>query len=369
MSFVRAVSLQCSISQDTHAVMHPQHKHRHQHSASHPAASHHTEDNETSDPDSASFYDAHSVFDHDCFDDLLEEAIALVLLSPHANDAFTMLSCARSCRSLRRAVASLHLHITGSLRSTHWCNGSAPLWASVRSFGYLTTRPGVKERCSSQALQCVAVDALKLPSVSDHVDIGACLHSHSFLARERVARSAAGLLSHFTVCVAFQNPDGALLLLYFREHGIGLDELCDPARRGGVAFSRFIRGNELERQHRLKMIPRLERAPRPVKCAVPANKPVVAGVNVAARINLVAPEVLECVLPIWNTPVVARTYKWILGFAKDVSVEVCFLIESQTEDEMPEAVLCSCKLDSVSRSLATSVEPETSKALPQRYPR
>lgn len=277
-------------------------------------------------------------------------------------DACTLATLVCTSRALRLSVAQLLPHITGSLPSAadtsnwHWCGGSASEWVNVRSSGYLSTSRGCKERCSSQALSCLAVDELQFESDAHHISRGVALHKQSFLARERVARKATGFPPHFTICIAFQNPDGVCILLFFREEGVGLNELCDPGRRGGKAFKRFVAAHEYEQGKRFKLIQRLQSAPRAVRSCVPAEKPLLLGSNICTRVSRLSDDVLEIALPIGSSSFVSRMYRAIVRFAGSVDVELCFLVESKYEDELPEGVLGSCRLRYVSKQLAQPVD-------------
>eukprot|EP00992_Anisonema_acinus_P000826 TRINITY_DN10297_c0_g1_i1.p1 TRINITY_DN10297_c0_g1~~TRINITY_DN10297_c0_g1_i1.p1 ORF type:complete len:276 (-),score=60.76 TRINITY_DN10297_c0_g1_i1:430-1206(-) len=221
-----------------------------------------------------------------------------------------------------------------------WAQGSAD-WFQVRGATYLQDR--LKVSPESPAMEVVATELLQFED-GCRDDVGS--HPASLLQRER----AAGISAPFTVVFQFQNPGPPhkAIVMYARPSGplagATLTELlqAEAATPFGRTLRRFIEAPQSERLLRLKCIPKLVNAPWAVKSVIP-QRPVILGTRCRMPVT-VRDNYLEIDYEVGSHRLADKIYRGIERQSKHVVVDLAFILEGQTEDELPERPLFVIRL-------------------------
>lgn len=119
-------------------------------------------------------------------------------------------------------------------------------------------------------------------------------------------------------------------------------ETEEPIRQGSLLY-RFIHEDDAFRNSRLKMINKIVRGPWIVKAACGNHAACLLGK--ALTCNYVkGPNYLEIDVDMGSSTVANALLHLALGYVTSVAVDLAFLVESQTEEELPERLLGAVRI-------------------------
>ncbi|KAK9098418.1 hypothetical protein Syun_025463 [Stephania yunnanensis] len=205
----------------------------------------------------------------------------------------------------------------------------------IRGKTYLTDNSKVKG--GDPLLKLLAVDWFKTDNSIDRV----ALHPKC------VVQSKEGKTLQFILVVNLQvpaKPNYSLVLYY------GADR---PVRKGSL-LSRFIDGNDMFRDSRFKLIPSIVEGYWMVKRAV-GTKACLLGKAVTCR-YLRQDNFLEIDVDIGSSSVARSIISLVLGYVTSIVVDLAILIEAKEEDELPEYILGTVRLNRLKVDAAVPLE-------------
>ncbi|XP_023536724.1 protein ENHANCED DISEASE RESISTANCE 2-like [Cucurbita pepo subsp. pepo] len=233
----------------------------------------------------------------------------------------------------------LHTGING------WASPPGDLFF-LRSKNYLTKRQ--KSPSGDYLLSPAGVDWLKSSSKLDNV-----------LGRpdNRVAqalRRAQGLgksLKSFIIAVNLQVPgkDHYSAVFYFATE--------DPIPAGSI-LHRFINGDDSFRNQRLKLVNRIVKGPWIVKKAVGNYSACLLGKALTCNYHR-GPNYLEIDVDMGSSTIANAILHLALRYVTNVTVDMGFLVEGQTEEELPERLFGAVRICQMEMSSATVVDAPT----------
>ncbi|XP_028799056.1 protein ENHANCED DISEASE RESISTANCE 2-like [Neltuma alba] len=247
----------------------------------------------------------------------------------------------------------------GSLRRVdmhHGTNG----WASppgdlffLRSKNYLTKRQ--KAPAGDYLLSPAGMDWLKSNTKLDNV-LGRPDNrvSHAL----RIAQDQGRSLKSFIFAVNLQVPgkDYHSAVFYFATE--------DPVPSGSLLY-RFINGDDAFRNQRFKLVNRIVKGPWIVKKAVGNYSACLLGKALTCNYHR-GPNYLEIDIDIGSSAIANAILHLALGYVTSVTIDMGFLVESQTEDELPERLIGAvrvCQMEMSSARVVTDNTPPLARAI------
>ncbi|KAJ7958460.1 protein ENHANCED DISEASE RESISTANCE 2-like [Quillaja saponaria] len=237
----------------------------------------------------------------------------------------------------------------GSLRHVDLHNGTNG-WASppgdlfsLRSKNYLTKRQ--KSPSGDYLLSPAGMDWLKSSTKLDNVlarpdnRVGQAL---------RKAQAQGKLLKSFILAVNLQVPgkEQHSAVFYFGTN--------DPIPTSSLLY-RFINGDDAFRNQRLKMVNRIVKGPWIVKKAVGNYSACLLGKALTCNYHK-GPNYFEIDVDMGSSAIANAVLHLALGYVTSVTVDMGFLVESQTEEELPERLIGAVRVCQMEMSSATVVE-------------
>ncbi|XP_042512360.1 protein ENHANCED DISEASE RESISTANCE 2-like isoform X2 [Macadamia integrifolia] len=130
--------------------------------------------------------------------------------------------------------------------------------------------------------------------------------------------------------------------------------MCTPIEESPLLES-FIKGDDSYRNSRFKLIPYISKGSWIVKQSV-GKKAILVGQ--ALEINYSqGKNYLELGIDIGSSTVARGVVSLVLGYLNNLVIEMAFLIQANTEDELPEFLLGVCRLNHLDASKAVLVKP------------
>lgn len=175
-------------------------------------------------------------------------------------------------------------------------------------------------------LKLLAVDWLREENLMDKV-----AHHPNLLVQ-----SEGGKKLPFILVINLQipaNPNYSLVMYYGAERPVNKKSLLGT----------FIEGNDIFRDLRLKLIPRIVEGYWMVKRAV-GSKACLLGKAVTCR-YLREDNFLEIDVDIGSSSIAKRIIALVLGYVTSIVVDLAILIEAQEENELPEYILGTVRLN------------------------
>ncbi|KAK9676707.1 hypothetical protein RND81_11G094400 [Saponaria officinalis] len=118
-------------------------------------------------------------------------------------------------------------------------------------------------------------------------------------------------------------------------------------------LQKFVEGNDAYRNSRFKLIPYISKGSWIVKQSV-GKKACLAGQ--ALEINYIrGNNYIELDVDVGSSTVARGVVNLVLGYLSNLVIEMAFLLEANTEDELPEQLLGTCRLNHLDASKAMSV--------------
>lgn len=210
----------------------------------------------------------------------------------------------------------------------------------IRSSQYPSTKAKVPSQ--RQALRLVNVELYKTNEPVEHIGLS------SFVGFER-KDDATGL--------AHPNDQSQLLIINFMIPGPPYHSLVlyftpeDPTElTKNSAFAElyhefFYGANDDFRSKRMKLIPRVVQGTWPIREGV-GTTPAILGTKLYQK-YFQGKQYLEVGYDIGSSTVAASICKLLLGYSRDLIIDLAFVIEGQTSLELPERVLGTVRLDCI----------------------
>ena len=148
-------------------------------------------------------------------------------------------------------------------------------------------------------------------------------------------RCAESLDTLFVVNLMLPHKSGSMhVVMYF---GVHAPPPGAPAPAAVALLRRFREESDAWRNARFKMIAKIATGPFLVKMAVPAQ-PAITGKTVPQQFH-VAADYVEVDMDITRSAAAGRVLGVVRPHAKSLAVDVCFLLEGQTAEELPEMAI------------------------------
>ncbi|KAL7259680.1 hypothetical protein ACSBR1_005546 [Camellia fascicularis] len=196
----------------------------------------------------------------------------------------------------------------------------------IRGKTYLKDNSKVKG--GDPLLELIAVDWFKVENCISQV----ALHPSSLV------QSQAGKKLPFILIVNLQvpaRPNYSLVLYYASDRPVNKDSLLD----------KFVNGSDMFRDSRFKLIPRIVEGYWMVKRAV-GTKACLLGKAVTCKYHR-QDNFLEIDVEIGSSSVARSVISLVLGYVPSIVVDLAILIEAEEEEELPEYILGTVRLNRV----------------------
>ncbi|KAJ7529011.1 hypothetical protein O6H91_15G030300 [Diphasiastrum complanatum] len=133
----------------------------------------------------------------------------------------------------------------------------------------------------------------------------------------------------------------------------------DPIPHGSLLY-RFIHEDDSFRNSRFKLINRIVRGPWIVRATVGNHAACLLGKALTCH-YLKGPNYLEIDVDIGSSTVANYILHLALGYVNSVAVDMAFLVESQSDDELPERLLGAVRISQIEMESAVSVDSRTDR--------
>lgn len=237
----------------------------------------------------------------------------------------------------------------GSLRNvdleegTHGWASPSPLSFLVRGPNYFQKR--VKTAAAAEALlKPLGVDWLKSNGKLDHV----LAHPGNRVMQALGEASVEEQKSAFVLAINLQVPG--------KEHHSAVFYFAtdDPIVEGSLLY-RFIHEDDAFRNSRFKLINRIVRGPWIVRATVGNHAACLLGRALTCR-YLIGRNYLEIDVDIGSSAVAHAILHLALGYVTSVSVDMAFLIECQSDEELPEKLLGAVRIAQIEMEAASFLD-------------
>ncbi|KAK8515363.1 hypothetical protein V6N13_139659 [Hibiscus sabdariffa] len=236
-------------------------------------------------------------------------------------------------------------HVDLDTGTNGWASPPGDLF-SLRSVNYLTKRQ--KSPAGDYLLAPIGVDWLKSTSKLDNVLARPDNRvSHAL----RKAQSLGKSMKSFIFAVNLQVPgkDHYSAVFYFATE--------DPIPPGSLLY-RFINDDDAFRNQRFKIVNRIVKGPWIVKKAVGNYAACLLGKALTCNYHR-GPNYLEIDVDIASSAIANAILHLALGYVTSVTIDMGFLVEAQTENELPEKLIGAVRVCQLEMSSATVVDALT----------
>jgi len=244
---------------------------------------------------------------------------------------------------------SLLLREDGSLNGLDQCPPSfnKAMWGepdsttfSVRGLTYMSDKVKV---ASADSLFClVAVDFFELPTPMKHI----VTHPQN---RVQIARARGPHPFLFIIQIMIPGPPYYALVAYFTPVDTKIFEYDSPFNRIAKLF--FFGDDDVFRDNRFKLIPQMIEAPYMVKKAA-GNTPTLIGTKLKQS-YFRGPNYFELDLDVASSAIAARITRLAVGYSKNVVVDIGFVLQGNTSEELPEHMMCAVRCKKIDVETAT----------------
>ncbi|RDX94273.1 Protein ENHANCED DISEASE RESISTANCE 2, partial [Mucuna pruriens] len=238
----------------------------------------------------------------------------------------------------------------GSLRRVDLHTGTNG-WASppgdvfsLRSANYFMNRQ--KSPAGDYLLAPAGMDWLKSSAKLEHVLSRA---DNRVMHALRKSQTLGQSLKSFVFAVNLQIP-GA------REHHSAVFYFAtEEPVRSGSALNRFVHGDDAFRNQRFKLVNRIAKGPWIVKKAVGSHSACLLGKALSCSYYK-GSNYLEIDVDIGSSAIANAILHLALGYVTAVTIDMGFVVEAQTAEELPERLIGAVRVCQMEMSSATVVE-------------
>uniref|UniRef100_A0A7I4BHF4 Protein ENHANCED DISEASE RESISTANCE 2 C-terminal domain-containing protein n=2 Tax=Physcomitrium patens TaxID=3218 RepID=A0A7I4BHF4_PHYPA len=131
----------------------------------------------------------------------------------------------------------------------------------------------------------------------------------------------------------------------------------------GSVWDRFLKGDDVFKNNRLKLIANISEGPWIVKTAVGEQAICILGRSLTCR-YLQGSNFIEVDVDIGSSIVANAIVHLAIGYITTLTVDLAFLLEGQMESELPEQILGTIRLKKLDLAAAVSVELTPEGATP-----
>lgn len=234
-------------------------------------------------------------------------------------------------------------HVDLHTGTNGWASPPGDLF-SLRSANYFTKRQ--KSPAGDYLLSPAGMDLLKSTAKLDNVLARA---DNRVTHALRKAQAQGRSLKSFVFAVNLQIPGG-------KEHHSAVFYFAteEPVQAGSL-LHRFVNGDDGFRNQRLKLVNRIVKGPWIVKKAVGNHSACLLGKALTCSYHR-GPNYFEIDVDIGSSAIAKAILHLALGYVTAVTVDMGFLVEAQTEDELPERLIGAVRVCQMEMSSATVVE-------------
>jgi hypothetical protein len=233
---------------------------------------------------------------------------------------------------------------TSSLPQQYWSRDTEAF--SLRSSTYLKDKR--KQPCSHPMFELIGMDLLE-------VDVPV----------QNVVKSLKGGFAQRYLAQQSSEPRPFLFMIHFQLPGDKkLAYISYFAAKPGVLesdsafaklFSDFVNGTDEFRQSRFKFIPSVSKGPYLVKSMV-GSTPAILG-NKLTQTYHKGEGYFEVCVDVASSSIGGGLLKLVKGYVTCLTFDMCFLLEAQTEAELPEVSLGALRFANVDLRMAQKFEP------------
>ncbi|OMO90660.1 hypothetical protein COLO4_18988 [Corchorus olitorius] len=226
-----------------------------------------------------------------------------------------------------------------------WASPPGDLF-SLRSANYLTKRQ--KSPAGDYLLAPLGMDWLKSTSKLDNVLARPDNRVSNAL---KIAQSQGKSMKSFIFAVNIQVPgkDQYSAVFYFGTE--------DPIPPGSLLY-RFINGDDAFRNQRFKIVNRIVKGPWLVQKAVGNYAACLLGKALTCNYHR-GPNYLEIDVDIASSKIATAILHLALGYVTKVTIDMGFVVEAQTENELPEKLIGAVRVCQMEMSSATVIDEHT----------
>ncbi|GJP40225.1 hypothetical protein CLOM_g24497 [Closterium sp. NIES-68] len=213
---------------------------------------------------------------------------------------------------------------------------------TVRSKSYLTDK--MKQSAGQPGMSLVAVDWLKRVERIDHVVELKRTPVHGM--REMMASKDASSRPYFFI-VNMQVPAAQQYSMVF--YWAMEEQPTDSSILG-----QFIDGDDIFRNTRFKLIPRIHQGAWVVKRSVGTTPLIIAGALTVQYFK--GPDYFEVDVDIGSSAVANGVVRFVLGYVRTLIIDMAFLIQGNTEEELPEKLLGTIRISHLEPNAALDLD-------------
>lgn len=216
---------------------------------------------------------------------------------------------------------------------------------SVRGADYFSKRQKIPS--GEWMMKPLGMDWLRSSARLDHV---LARPDNRAMATLRRAQGEGRALKAFVFAVNLQVPgreqQHSAVFYYATE---------DPIPPGSLLY-RFVHGDDAFRNSRFKLLNRIVKGPWIVRATVGNHAACLMGKALTCRYHR-GDNYLEIDVDIGSSALASAIVHLALGYVTSVSVDIAFMVESQSDEELPERLLGAIRIHQIEMSSALYVDP------------
>ena len=230
-----------------------------------------------------------------------------------------------------------------------WASPPGDLF-SLRSKNYLTKRQ--KSPAGDYILSPAGMDWLKSNGKLENV---LARPDNRVMHGLRKDQAKGKSMKSFVFAVNLQVPgkDHYSAVFYFATQ--------DPIPTGSLLY-RFINGDDVFRNQRFKLVNRIVKGPWILKKAVGNYSACLLGKALTCNYHK-GPNYFEIDVDIGSSAIANAILHLALGYVTSVTIDMGFLVEAQTEDELPEKLIGAVRVCQMEMTSATVVDGPSTPAM------